>query len=270
VRDIFVADSYQNIVLIFWLVVNLYFLIMALMFMRGRINFRHEERLAARVPVWIRLEGREEIAGETCDISESGMSIVLNFPEYIAYDTDVDIYLETDRYSAAVPAIVKHISQSGGLWKYSMQLGDGISDADRQNYLQIVFDRPHTLPIVILSGWMEDLRANLRSAKASKMASNRRLPRMVLNRAVDTVDSGSVRIVNFNYEYLRIDTPEAPADRLVLKLENGLEIPCSLQDAENRLYRIDRWEELAEDPRLREQLAQWIGAPLPAPALKAK
>ncbi|HPD88667.1 MAG TPA: glycosyltransferase [Oscillospiraceae bacterium] len=269
VRDIIALDSFQNIVLIFWLVVNLYFLVMALLFMRGRINFRHEERLAAKVPVQIRIEGREEIRGETCDISESGMGVVLDFPEYIPYDTDVEIELKTDQYSATVPATVKHVTQSGSLWKYSMQINDEIDDADKQSYLQIVFDRQHTLPIVILSGWAEDLRVNLRSSKASRRASNRRLPRVVLARDVDTADGKRVQLSNFNYEFIRIDSPEAPADKLVLKLENGLEIPCSLQDADNRLYKIDNWKETAEDPRLHAQLAQWMGAPLPVPVRQA-
>ncbi len=138
----------------------------------------------------------------------------------------MEIELKTDQYSATVPATVKHVTQSGSLWKYSMQINDEIDDADKQSDLQIVFDRQHTLPIVILSGWAEDLRGNLRASKASRQASNRRLPRVVLARDVDTADGKRVQLSNFNYEFIRIDSPEAPADKLVLNWKTAWRSPA--------------------------------------------
>lgn len=269
IRDMITTGSFQNIILVFWLLVNLYFLVMALMFMRGRINFRHEERLARKVPAKIRVGEGYEIVGETCDISESGMGIILDFPEYIPYDIDVEVCLKTERYSAVLQARVKHVSQSNNRWMYSMQISDQIDEKDKRDYLQIIFDQHHTLPVVITSDWIRDFRLNLRSRKAAKQASNRKLPRVTLKQEVDTIDNGRVQLIDFNYEFVKIEFTGNPANKIVLKLENGLEISCLVQDTSKNLYRIENWKEIAQDFRLYEQLSQWIGMPVSAAAIMA-
>ena len=69
--------KYKNIgsiVLLFWLCMNLYFLIMALFFMLSRVNFRDEERFYTNIDVVINTNNLT-INGVTSDISENGMGV---------------------------------------------------------------------------------------------------------------------------------------------------------------------------------------------------
>lgn len=248
----------HNFILIFWLTVNLYFLVMALIFMSGRINFKHEERLAAKVKVKVYPFDNYALNGETVDISESGMRIKLDFPEYVPYDDEIDVYLETDTYQVRIPVLIRHVEQVGRSWLYSMKISDKITDEQRRVYLQIVFDRHHTLPIVIKSGWITDFSINIKSRGEHKQTSNRRLPRIDLRNRANTIQHGIIDILDFNYEYIRIRPLEVGVDTLTLVLDNGLKIICDVVDDSRGLYKVHDWRKIAEDRRLRQTIEQWL------------
>ncbi|MEG1999910.1 MAG: glycosyltransferase [Evtepia sp.] len=257
VYGIVVYHAYANLILVFWLLLNSYFLLMAVFFMRGKVNFRHEERLAAQVDVKVTLASGVIFEGKTCDVSESGIAILFPFPEYIPYDEKVDLDITTERYSAKLTGHVTHVTQVDDTWKYSLQVRER-SERDKMEYLQIVFDRHHTLPVVIQSNVLKEVSSNLRGRKGSMQASNRKLPRVSVHREVRTEENGLVTVEDFNYEYIRLSFPAVSPERITLLLDTGLAVSClHLPNMGTTLYHIENWKEIAADPRLRDALTAW-------------
>lgn len=257
-RQVNISGILPNLILVFWLSVNFYFLIMALLFMSGRVNFRHDERLSVSLPITIEVGHKNAIKAYTVDVSEHGMKICIDFPEFVPYDQNAIVNLETDKYKAKVPIIVRHVRQTGHKWYYSVQISDEISEEDRRNYLQMVFDRHHTLPVVISSNWLKDVTINFSLRQSPKHASNRRLPRVTINKKVEVVNSGMVEMIDFNYEYIKLANTSVLLDKILVKFDNGLLLSCVLKDEKNNIYHVENWQKHASNPLMHQQLSVWL------------
>lgn len=82
ISDMVINKSIGSIVVLFWLCMNMYFLIMSVIFLSGRVNYRNDERFYAKVLVSFFIENRK-IDSYTCDISENGFSFIADFPEFV-------------------------------------------------------------------------------------------------------------------------------------------------------------------------------------------
>ena len=262
VYQTFQTGTLMYIVIMFWLLVNLFNLSMALFFIFGRRHHRQFERFNAEVDCAISFDDRI-IRAQTTNISEQGISVVLNFPEYIPSDRPVTVRLATGRYKAAWSGRVANVIHSKGRWRYGFEITD-ISENDRREMLQIVYDRDPTLPREINADMstVDDIVVNIwRRAEGGDYFS-RRLPRIELSTLVET-DGGSKRLLrDFNYEYLTVHFPhrqKAP-ENLVL-VEYGIRIRCSLKDRDARLgvcYHIENTEELVHNLQFRNVLMSWM------------
>ncbi|GAA0725541.1 glycosyltransferase [Clostridium malenominatum] len=260
VKNTILYHSMGNIILIYWLVVNLYFLLMAILFMLGRVNYRKEERYYAQVDAKISTL-YNVFHGITSDISEGGLAVVLNSPEYIPYDTDIDIEVNYLEYHAEFKGRVRHVTNINNKWKYSIKITD-ISEENKRSYYQIVFDRDHTLPTTIKSGTVKEIRGNIRGRTKSTIVSNRKLPRIPLNVELNTVDGNTVRVVNYNYEYILLETTNIMGNDIQLDLGEGLIVKC-VPDTHNPfmdkvLCHIENWKEVIGDKRFHERLCKWL------------
>lgn len=262
----FAHQAYESLVLVFWLAVNLYFLLMSVFFMRGRVNFRREERLLVKAQVSIKLpESGRQIHAQTSDISESGMALVLDFPEYIPYDTDVSMHIEDGGFESDFFGRVTHVVQVGDQWKYSIQITE-IEETQQREYLQLLYDRHHTLPVVITSNAIRDVKANLRGRKSSLTSSNRRLPRMPIDQTVTLKEGGTATLEDFNYEFLRFSTSDALPDLVTIVLGFDTELHCArVEGTQNLLYRVENWQEISSNADLRAVIAGWLGQITPTP-----
>ncbi|MCT4632205.1 MAG: glycosyltransferase [Firmicutes bacterium] len=253
--QLIVYESIGSIVLVFWLMVNLYFLVMAIIFMFGRVNYRNEDRLYAKVSVKISSD-YENFEGITTDISESGMAVLLDIPHYVENESDLDIVVENEGYKSRMKVRLVHVKQSGLKWKYSLVITE-ISDMDRREYLNIVFDRKHTLPVVIKSHIIQDIKDAIFGKFKHNVISNRKLPRIPLDKDVYTENGQKVRIINFNYQYLLIEGIDLP-EHILLNMDNKLELDCTLVsknvEKATMLFQLEKWEKLAKDKQLAEVL----------------
>ena len=247
--------SYGSIILIYWLIVNLYFLFMAIVFMTGRVNYRSEERFYAKVDVEIATP-TNKFAGVTSDISERGLAVLLERPEFIPYDTDVDLAVNYLDYHADVSARVFHVGQSESGWKYSFKITH-MTEENKRTYFQIVFDREHTLPKFIHSGFVKDVAEIVNGRMKHSHVSNRKLPRVPLNKVIAAQDGRQIRVINYNYEYILLSGVFG-GEALTLSCGSDIVIYCiplSCKPIENAtLCRIENWREAAENPKLREFL----------------
>lgn len=254
-----IHHSYASIILVFWLAVNLYSLVMAIFFMRGRVNFRREERLEVAADVVLAtVDGTRFISGKTVDISESGMALILDFPEYIPYDEEIHIQIDDGRCRADLEGRVTHVAQLEGQWKYSIHITQAM-EMNRREYLQIIYDRHHTLPISISSNAVSDLMGNVRGRKKSFTASNRRLPRIAVGRPVQTANGGVVTLKDFNYEYVSLIGGWALPEEITLLPGADIQMRCKRASGGSQsLYRVENWKDMAGANSLKRTIAGWM------------
>lgn len=249
-----------SLVIIFWLVMNMYFLIMAVFFMLSRVNYRSEERYYTNLDIDISFNERL-LKATTYDISERGMSFTIDTPEYIPYDEDIDISIKYLYYKANLKGRVVHVDKFIDKWKYSIKLNH-VSQQEKNEYYQIVYDRGHTLATKMKSNTIKEIKLNTIKRTKKRMISNRKLPRIPLKLNVNTTVGNIVEIVNFNYEYVlfkgRLDDKN-----INIELRDDLVLKCLKCDEYmvegNTLYKIDDWKNISNDEGFREIVLSWAG-----------
>lgn len=252
------------LVVLFWALMNMFALVNSIVYYRGRANSRYYERVATPLPVSIRYQGRE-IPGVTEDISEGGMAVLLEQPEYLPPEEDISLTVsyrkdEDTQYQAAMRMQVKYVKQNGSRWKYSMMVTD-ISEKDRQEYLQIIYDRNHLFPKKVQIGITKDIRLIMEGMRQKTQAGQRKLQRITPLEPVfvRTREAGDVQILDFNYRCFSLKSEEKLPELLTLCLTEDYSLSCRAVPQrrprgpeEGALYEIEEWEKLTADKSLEE------------------
>ena len=264
VKFTFITGTPVYIVLIFWLIINLYNIVMSIFFMLGRQVLRRAERFPINIDCIVSFH-EKELKCTTNDISENGLSIVLKKPEFIPYKESIRILLQTDRYKAQFVAKIIHVGQVGEQWKYAMEIQE-IDDHNLKQLLRILYDRVPELPKIVEmnNSIFDDIRINVLKRGEQKVKFNRKLPRVNLNKELYSKEHGKVKIINFNYEYAVLKTNKV-FDSLILKINDCIDIKFILTDTSSAkieentyLYKVDNYEEISENEEFAEILNQWI------------
>ena len=262
-----------NFIIIFWLIVNSKNLLLAIFFMCGRQNIRQTERFYVKLPLEIRTD-REIFTGRTLDISENGLALELDRPEYIDPDRDFDIIITSEPYVAAVRARIIHVENRNDVsWKYCVYI-TGIDQANKRQYYQIIYDRHHSMPDKIADNWsmFDDYSLNLSKRTETVVSVQRKLPRidMSVPLAFRSGKQGTIR--NFNYRYMSLafgddqneTAPIEPVESTEIVFDACpdfvfiLKLVSSQPEKGIGLYFIENWAELMELPGLRELVDLWI------------
>ncbi len=255
------SGSFGPIVVLFWLVNNLFLLVMSLFFVDGRIPYRKTERVMVHMPCRVRYQG-EEYTGVTKDASEAGISIVLPKPYFFEENTNVEIFLDTEDYHVDMFAAVVHVSARDDEWVYSMKITDINGSYDE--LLGILYDRIPTVPMEIKkdSGGFEDLKLNMQKRVTPPFYQKRNYPRVTIDDRIPSLNRGisSVKVFDYNYVCLTVeddDTPEylqlAVNDDIILNCKYESEIRKGLQ-----LYNVVNYRELLKSKRRRNELLDWM------------
>lgn len=264
VKFTFITGTPVYIVLIFWLIINLYNIVMSIFFMLGRQVLRRAERFPINIDCIVSFH-EKELKCTTNDISENGLSIVLKKPEFIPYKESIRILLQTDRYKAQFVAKIIHVGQAGEQWKYAMEIQE-IDDHNLKQLLRILYDRVPELPKIVEmnNSIFDDIRINVLKRGEQKVKFNRKLPRVNLNKELYSKEHGKVKIINFNYEYAVLKTKKV-FDSLILKINDCIDIKFILTDTSSAkieentyLYKVDNYEEISANEEFAEILNQWI------------
>jgi len=201
------SASVNNLIIIFWLVVNCKNLLLSIIFMWGRRNVRRNTRFYVKLPVKVHVDD-SVIQGQTLDISENGMAIELHWPEYIAPDTEFTVTVNDAPYEATMVAKILHVEQKEDKWKYCCLITN-IDNANLRQYSQIIYDRHHSMPDKIAENWsmFDDYSLNLSKRTEIIMSVQRRLPRIEMGIPLGFESGGSGELVNFNYQYFNVRYP---------------------------------------------------------------
>ena len=259
--QVFVYKYQGAVIPLFWLVFNLYALLNAVVYYRGRTNSRYHERIPVALPVAVMYGGRT-LRGVTSDISEGGLAVLLDEPEYLPYNSGFFVETERAEYKARFKATVGQVRQIGDKWQYSLVI-TGMPEKSGREYYQILYDRDHSLPRAVDMNVFSDAKRIARGMTAQPERSERRLPRIDVRIKAVTHEGATADIVNFNYKYVMFRKGRRLPSRVSLRLENGTEFTCfragEKDDARGDgepLFEIEHWETLAVDPRFREFLMQ--------------
>ena len=262
IYETFNSGTPVYIVIMFWLMVNIFNLVMSLFFIFGRQHNRQFERFNAEIDCLISYDERI-IRAKTNNISEKGISVILNFPEYIPQDKNIEIKLATDRYETCWTGRVANVMNNKNKWQYGFEMTE-ITEENKREMLQIVYDRDPSLPREIDAGLstVDDIMINIWRRADRNDYFSRRLPRMELCNFVDSSDGKKLLLRDFNYEYLTIDffRRDKIPEKLTL-LENDIQIKCSLKEKNSRFgacYKIDNSEEITHSLDFRNVLKSWM------------
>lgn len=267
IRIMFDSGSFGPVVVLFWLVNNLFLLVMSLFFVDGRIPYRKSERV--RVMMDGRIDdGRSIRKGTIRDISETGVSVLLEEPYYLEADSMVSVEMENELYHARLQAQIVFVSQQGRQWNYSMKILDYGDSYDE--YLQMLYDRVPVLPQEIKrdSGSFEDLKLNTQKRLTTPFFQKRQYPRILLDVKVDCYlpegESrklyGQILLHDFNYCYACVEHG-MKQEKIVLKLPVDIELECRYEKelrSGYQLYEVTNCKELLSDTERMERLMVWL------------
>ena len=245
----FAASNYGSIIIIYWLAVNAMHLIMAVIFMLGRKNYRVNDRFLVQIPVEIEYEG-QKFKGVTADASETGLAIVMDDSIYMPHGEDrMKIHLKTERYESSFTAHCVHVRKQKGKWKYGVEIRE-MDETDKAEYFQILYDRDHSLAKTMSAsaGIFDDIFLNVKKRASLTQSSRRELPRIEINRELLTSQGEAVHVINCNYEYLLADGEGLP-EIMELKIPGSSQVlKCRYSGLKQGLYQVENWRELlAED-----------------------
>lgn len=255
----FESGSTDVAVVLFWLLNNLFGLVMALFFVSGRTMYRKKERVFAAIDAVLYYRN-EKLEGVTRDLSENGVCVLFDKPLDLDDTETAQLELKTQRYTARLETAVTNVSKWDKKWRYAFVIKDASETWDE--YLCILYDREPTLPANLdeASGFFDDLKTNIESRAAKISYENRKMARIPVDAAVRTEQGNTVRIKNFNYKFIAAQAEQA-TDRVVLTLEAGLKLKCSfvreLPDG-LKLYSVTNYRENSRNQEKRKQLQHWV------------
>ena len=272
----FELGSPVYIVLLFWLVVNFYNIIMSIFFMIGRKAYRKAERFPAEIQCNISYDN-EDIKCMTIDISEGGISVILDNPIYMPYEKNIGISLFTERYISNFQGNIVHVAQIGEKWKYAFKLIK-IDDDNLKQLLGIIYDRVPTLPKYIEknNSIFDDIRINILKRGKKSVLFNRKLPRIVLNKKLKSEECGIITLCNFNYEYavIKTDIKYRNVKEITVHVNDKIDFKCMLDkpidyeksfkgkkrliEDSSQLYKIQQYDSLAKNETFKSGLLNWI------------
>lgn len=262
------TESPYYLVVIIWLGYNLYSIIMAIFFVLGRKIERDVERFSVETDVAIDCKYGHYV-GKTIDISDNGLSVLVDFPEYID-DEIVTIECSTDKYVSEFKASVVYFTNYKGKFKYAFMITE-IDDVNKRNYLNIIYDREPTLPSKIHrnASVFGEVSSNIHKRFARYKRNTRRLARIDLYKNLKTKSGKDILFYNFNYEYMYVGFGYSSAiedhieivlsDQLTMKGEIEYEKDNHINDGKVAvLYRVTNLHELLTNKEFRPLLEKWV------------
>ena len=251
-----------NPIILYWLIINIKNLIFAVFFMYGRTSLRMAERFYVKVPV-IACTGKKEYEGITADMSEAGLAILLDNPVFIPPDKPVQMMVRSGMYEAELSCILSNVMQAGQKWKYAFRI-DTMDSENKRQYMQIVYDRAHTLPKKLdpsLSVF-DDFNLNLVQRSKHYEAAKRKLPRITLHLPFVTRQGVHGQLIDFNYEYAKVNADIKLKTDECLTITYGADATLVLApadlDPQLSLYKVVNRDEFVDNPDYDKTLNIWL------------
>lgn len=256
---------------LFWLISNQYSLIMASFFILGRKKVRSTDRFSIKADAKL-YNGYKVMICSTYDISEGGVSLIIDFPVYLDPNDEYLLEIKRENYICRVKVKIVHIVSISERYKYAFS----ITEIDENNYkqlLNILYDRPPSTPSNIVDNSIyNDIVQNISSRKRKSIPLNRKLPRIALNRDMKAFSANrkiDIKLVNFNYMYILIevnkgykilDIPFETTDKLKFhcELDKNLNSKQANKDKNRYIYEVKNYKKLVNTDEIKVELEFWM------------
>lgn len=263
IKMIMVEKSAGTLIVLYWLVINMFSLAMAIFFMVGRRNERNTERFFVSLDADI--EYNQNIyRGEVVDISEGGFAFEMDDSIYLPHGKDTDItdyVISNSEYEAKIKGHVVSVrkNNSNNKWRYGVQL-DILDEDNKGDYMQLIYDRTHTLPKTLSNktGYFSDIEGNIRNRVTKRKQSKRELPRIIINKEVETDKGYNVTLVDYNYEFAKLNRADNGVieDKIILFPGTEYEIKCEKTSRDDSLFMVVNKEDLYDNNAFKLKLKE--------------
>ena len=248
----FSSGSFGPVVVLFWLIYNLYNMIMCLFFVDGREIQRGAERVYVSLPGYLHI-GDKVYPFMTKDISETGMAIYMDDPILIEPRPDEDIYCEiSDRkWHTRLTPVVKYSQEDTGRaelkWLYTFKFDGFLEKEDYDQLLAILYDRVPTNPSEIRrnNGIYDDLSTNLEKRISEGRYMKRHYPRIRINSMIPALidgKKGEVSIEDFNYQFFSTRAGKPGKNVVFLIGEHKIPVTYEVANPVISLFRVKDFE----------------------------
>ena len=269
------------IVVIFWIVYNLYLLVMCMFFADGREERRKYERVRIAIPCTIYYEDYK-IPGITRNASEGGISILLDKPYYFPKKSKLKVVFDDDRDNngiyPTVMAKVVYSNQIDNKWNYSMKIRSfGNSKKDTYNeYLQMLYDRDPIFPEEIHeeSGVLKDLKRNAEQRMTDNEEEDRLYPRITIKKMLDYAineeelenkdTNKKVYVEDYNFCYIcvkKVDLSLPKSFCLLIDETHNCYLKCEFEKTLSHgmlLYKVINIDEISYNMKKMTLLQDWM------------
>ena len=248
-------------VILFWLISNLYNLIMAIFLIMGRDLHRKYERLLLRERCSV-TNGIVSAEGMTLDASEGGVSVCLKEPK--DFDDEEELYFTiygNNNTKAKLKGKVVLVNKHADGWKYVLSIDDMLES--KSDYIYILYDSSTTMPVNLdeSTSSFDDLRLNIKNRTKSVVYQNRKMARVLMQVNFE-YSNRKISIVNYNYKYVLLRYRGNPFEEISIPLsgEYSLETRKSMYMSEELyLYAVTNYKELHESLESQNAIEKWIG-----------
>jgi len=170
-------------------------------------------------------------------------------------------YIQYNEYYAKVTGHIVTVKKAAaGKWKYCVVVSE-MDEKNRQEYLQIIYDREHTLPKKLSknSSYFGDIVKNLSKRTEVAESSRRQTARIMVNETCELNDGNKVLLENYNFEFVRLSAVgegSLPA-KLTLFPGSAYELYCEQSDINPNVYAITNWEALVDNKEFMKVVKEW-------------
>ncbi|MFS0917769.1 glycosyltransferase family 2 protein [Brevibacillus sp. 179-C 1.1 NHS] len=192
---------FYSSIIVFWLVYNMVALCYALFFMIGRRAYRETERIRAQEDVTIHYKAKNlYYEARTVDVSENGIALYVPTPIYLPPQTTISLVVKTERYEANLDAVIVYVKKDGEGWRYSATV-QPVSETDKRQYMQIIYDRKHSLPeqMNLWDTAYDDMVRNVQKRIVQPFSDKRKMPRIPLQSTIVFTNGARCTLHSFNY-----------------------------------------------------------------------
>ncbi len=261
-------ESIEYIIVLFWLIGNLFNLLMALFFLLSRKQLRRFERFKANIDIKISQDNLI-MRCKTDDISEDGFSFILENPIYInpniTFNSDVSMKFKNGSYSSTFSAKIVQVIELGDKWKYACEI-DTIEDKMLDSWFLIVHDRNPTHPETIEGsfGFYEDLEVNIQYRMKKGSSYSRTTPRIPINFECEDGHGNRIKLINFNYQFiaLRKKVSGNYNDNIEIKINKEITLKAEkstvIESDEIQLYKLTNIDVILESIENKKTIIIWL------------
>lgn len=258
--DALIDSNTSYLVVLVWLVINLYSIIMAMFFIIGRKQVRSEDRFIAKVPVSV---VQDDIHFDSCtiDLSTSGFSFYSTVPHYIdaskSFDATFTMDVNNEKYVAVVQAKIVAVHNLPRGYKFSCKIINSTHD-NKNIYNAIVFDRIPCFPTIVkkMPNPIVEIKNNIIKRREKILPNVRKTIRVKMRYRFVGELGEIVSVDECNFTHLIIGN--STSKKVSFSIASKIKLHCSLVDRKKHLYKIDNLDELSNNKKTYKAMLEWM------------